>query len=831
MCLAGILIQQAEGATHTGRVFVDKNRNGRFDGGEQLLSNVLVSDGLNVTKTGSDGSFRLPGHDKERFVFITTPSGYKTENKHYLPISEGSRSYDFGLQPYGGGIGRDGSHRFIHISDTEIFNTEGHADWVDNVRGYARNEQAAFIIHTGDICYEKGLREHIGLMNTANMGCPMFYCIGNHDLVEGKYGEELFETLYGPVFYSFEVGNTHYVVLPMLEGDHAPSYTKADVYNWLKNNLRQVPLGRPVVVFSHDLLTSGERFLYGTGDREVVDLNSHNLKAWIYGHWHINHIKKQGNVYTICTNSLDKGGIDHSTSAFRVIDVDSKGNISSRLRYTYLDKHIEIASPGENGFPLFAAGSIPLTVNAYHSVSPTKEVTYTCTVDRKKFASNKKLNQLTDWTWKDIIYLNRQSVGKPVVIKVTATFENGERAEKEIRFTYGNRKPLTNLTENWTNLLGNPEHTGKHLSTPQPPKGGAKTLSPDLKMAWTNNVGSNIFMTSPVVYKGNVYVASIDENLKGKACIYALSGQTGDILWRYYVDNSIKNTITVEDGIVFAQTVQGTLYALKTSDGSLEWGRQLHVNGLPALVEGLVVSDGVLYAGTGAGLYAMEAKTGNKIWQNKGWQQGEGATSTLTLGQGMLIGSAQWKGLYGNDARTGELKWHLGKSGINNRGASAAIHDNLLYITSSKSLFIIDPAKGNIIVRKDYPFSVDVTSTPLVTDNEVIFGSVTNGLVAVDKETLEIKWQYQTNDALVYTAPYTRKPSATIETSPVLSGNTVYFGASDGTLYGLNKETGELVWQHKTGAPVFGSMAISGNTLFAVDFGGNVYAFTDPSVN
>lgn len=37
---------------------------------------------------------------------------------------------------------------------------------MNNVRDYARNEQAAFIIHTGDICYEKGLKAHIKLMNT-----------------------------------------------------------------------------------------------------------------------------------------------------------------------------------------------------------------------------------------------------------------------------------------------------------------------------------------------------------------------------------------------------------------------------------------------------------------------------------------------------------------------------------------------------------------------------------------------------------------------------------------------------------------------------------------
>ena len=53
----------------------------------------------------------------------------------------------------------------------------------------------------------------------------------------------------------------------------------------------------------------------------------------------------------------------------------------------------------------------------------------------------------------------------------------------------------------------------------------------------------------------------------------------------------------------------------------------------------------------------------------------------------------------------------------------------------------------------------------------------------------------------------------------------MYVGASDGTIYGVNKENGQLVWKHETGAPVFSSVAISGNVLIAADFGGNIYAF------
>lgn len=804
-------------AQHTGRVFEDKNNNGVFDKGERPLKGVSVSDGLNVVQTSGDGTFTLAGHDKERFVFITTPSGYRTDNKHYRRIEGKNGEYQFGLQSYNGGrIAKGGNHKFVHIADTEIFNTENHEDWVNNVRDYVKNEKAAFIIHTGDICYENGLKSHINLMNTANMDCPMFYCIGNHDLVKGKYGEELFESIYGPVFYSFEVGNVHYIVTPMLGGDHAPSYKMSDVYRWMKNDLAFVPKEKAVMVFNHDLLTYDDRFVYGKNEKEPINLNEHNLKAWIYGHWHINYMKKQGDVYSISTATLDKGGIDHSTSAFRVLHVDGKGDFTSELRYTYIDKHIRIASLADGQMPVLQSGILPLSVNVYSSVSPVKEVTYTCSVNNKPIVKGKKLRQQTDWNWYAGIPRLSAKQGDVVTVHAVAKFGNGETAQAETSFTYQpGKQAVVRFDGDWDNLLGNPQHTGTVQTV----------LTTPLTLAWTKNVGANLYMTSPLIYKGNVYVASIDEDLQGKGAIFALNGQTGDILWRYPVRNSIKNTIAIDGGKVYAQDAEGYLYAVDAATGKLVWEKKLNVNGLPALIEGLVADRGIVYAGTGKGLCASNGATGETLWTNTGWGQGEGTTSTNSLNRNILVSGVQWSALYANDATTGKLLWKAAKDGLRNRGASPAFHGDLLYLISDASVFILNATDGKIIVRKPMPFSVDVTSTPLLTDKEIIFGSARNGLVALDRETLEPKWNFKTEDALVYTSPYSRKASSTIETSPILAGNTVFVGASDGRIYGIDKETGKASWQYATGAPVFGSVAASGNALVTTDFAGNVYVF------
>lgn len=806
-------------ATYTGHVFIDKNNNGIFDKGEKTMPGVMVSDGLNVVKTTKDGSFTLPGHAKEKFIFITTPSGYKTDNAYYRRIEAGKDSYDFGIRPYSGGISKSGSHQFIQISDTEIHGSPNaeHDDWVQNLRDYSANEGAAFIIHTGDICYDSGLINHIKLLNTANMNTQAFYCIGNHDLVKGAYGEELFEKHYGPTFYSFDAGNVHYIVTPMPGGDYSPSYTREDVYRWLKNDLAQIPAGKPIMVFNHDLLTTDDSFIFGINEQESIDLDAHNLKAWLYGHWHINHIHKHKQAYSICTSTLIRGGIDHSTSAFRVMKIDPKGDFTSDLRYTYIDKSLKIASIENLQAPVLPSGEVALSVNAYSATTPVSSITYECRVENETVVSGKQMKQQTDFNWYAAMPLPERLTGNFVTVAVEARFANGEVARAERSFTYQPAHPAVTLKGDWTNLSGNPQHAGI----------ASDTLSAPLQLTWVQNVGSNIYMTSPTIYQGSVFIASIDENNKGNAAIVAMNAGTGAINWKYPVRSSVKNTISVSDGLVLAQDVEGYLYAVDAASGKLVWEKKLGVKKtIPTLIEGLVTSEGIVYAGSGSGLCAIELKSGRELWRNTSWGQHEGSTATLSLNKGVLIGSAHWGALYANDATNGKLLWSAEKDGIRHRSSSAVMQGDIFYLASDQSLFVIEARTGQILMRKELPYSVNVASCPLVTEKEIIIGTATDGIVALDRETLQQKWNYRTGEAMIFTAPYFRNPSSTVESSPVLSGETVFFGGSDGVIYALDKGKGTLRWRHATGAPIFGAAAISGNTLFVADFAGNVYAFT-----
>ena len=292
------------------------------------IANVSVSDGRNVVKTDENGAYTLPGYSKSRFVTVTTPAGYWTEN-YYIPVTKDRETYDFRLDKSEKTAQAD--HSFLQISDSEI-GAKGVGAWIEHVRDTVKETDPAFLIHTGDICYEDGLKQHIKDMNTENMGVPVRYVIGNHDYVAGKYGEALFESIYGPVWYSFDVGNVHYVVTPFQTGaDYASGYNKNDRWKWLENDLANVEPGMKVVMFNHTKAPSDDYVLsYGL---KKLDLKEHDLIAWVYGHYHYNYITETDGVLNISTGRPDCGGIDSSASGSRLISITANGQVSTQMYY------------------------------------------------------------------------------------------------------------------------------------------------------------------------------------------------------------------------------------------------------------------------------------------------------------------------------------------------------------------------------------------------------------------------------------------------------------------------------------------------------------------
>lgn len=302
-------------------------------GSNSPIANVAVTDGKNVVKTNDEGYFRLKGWHKARFVTITNPSGYWTEN-YYFEISSKTEQYDFALDK----VDVDQTnHTFVHTSDTEV-GKDGVGTWVNDIKKVVDEQKSAFVMHTGDICYADGLKSHINGMNTKTMGVPVRYAIGNHDYVggsDGKYGEQLFEDIYGPVCYSFDIGDIHYIVTPMMTYTEKPAkYSKSDVWRWVENDLKNKADGKKVVMFNHDYCKDENGFEIKYGGNELK-LKDEGLIGWFFGHWHYSFANYVDGVLNVCTAKPDTGGVDNSPNAVRSVSISGGVIKETKMHYAY----------------------------------------------------------------------------------------------------------------------------------------------------------------------------------------------------------------------------------------------------------------------------------------------------------------------------------------------------------------------------------------------------------------------------------------------------------------------------------------------------------------
>lgn len=721
------------------------------------IQGVVVTDGLNVVRTNEKGDFILPGHKQCRFVSITTPSGYQSLSPFALSLTEKSDGYDFTLKHLEKQTGR-----FIHIADTE---TSEYGRWIDDLKEFVQNDTVDFIIHTGDICYEPGMKFHAEHITTQTMGTPVHYALGNHDLLAGKYGEERFEQLFGPVWYSFDVAGVHYVVLPMLSGDHRPSYTKQDVLAWLRNDLSVKPKERPFVIFCHDLwfAVPGNRFATDTEDGEL-DLEKLGLKAWVYGHWH-DHFHKEmrpGGVKTFCSAQPDKGAIDHSLASFRLFEIDGNGKIQCETRYLSLHNHLVPLAYEENGLWSVSA-------NGYDSRTLVKNA------ELKYGNDSIPMIQKSPWNWHGNV---PKLFDAQKALKVSVEYENG--------------------SVNVRNVTKNP------------------------RITWCTNLGACSFLTAPVVEEDKVFMALIDDDASQKCGIVAIETQTGKESWRFSTGNSVKNAIAATQGTVLACDVEGELYAIDAKTGKLRWHRKLHSHLLSPYQNGVAVQDGIVYAGCGSGFSAWNISDGSAVWKSA-CIHAEPTCARHLLAGDVLVTGAFWRGREGFERKSGKKLWTLNDNDTRFCNATPAYHEGELFYAGTTKLNRIDPKTGQMLQSTTSPVSLESASRPLVTDRYIIVGTGDSGVIAFDKKSFEKVWQFQTNPALAYSVPYKKNRVQSVEAGVIKSGDRLYFGGCDGYFYCLEHENGTLHWKINLGAPILAKAEIENDSAYVVDFGGTLY--------
>lgn len=347
---------QLTGATIVGAV------QGRVTGDGNPLAGVLVSDGCRVVTTDSQGEYSLPVDiDSGRFVFITTPRGYWTE-QFYQSLGRPPKpgNVDFELQS----CEQPDRFEFIFLSDIHLGHSgPGIAKFKDSLAEINRfDPQPAFLLCQGDICLQGGVGpQYMECLKTAQM--PVRNGPGNHEMMlKHDNPRDDFERLFGPTYFSFDWGPAHIIVLdgnkpvPGEEGWQAvQGAIEGSELQWLEADLEAQPEGKPIIVGVHIPIVSTypERRQHSPdnapyweiiNDKTITELlTKYKVKLVLQGHMHENErITVRGVEYvetiSICGSWWRAGtglerGVDGTPRGYRIVSVDGS-SVTHRYRST-----------------------------------------------------------------------------------------------------------------------------------------------------------------------------------------------------------------------------------------------------------------------------------------------------------------------------------------------------------------------------------------------------------------------------------------------------------------------------------------------------------------
>ncbi|HLK30979.1 MAG TPA: metallophosphoesterase [Puia sp.] len=257
----------------SGFVFIDKNNNGIKDANESGIAGVSVSDQANVVKTNADGSYQINNLKGYGLVMISIPSGYKS-NSFWKRIADNKNaSIDFAITK----TNDVQEFSFIHASDTHV--TPDSSARMEKFRNIIQQSKADLVLITGDLVKD-ALRVpekkaaslfELYVQEIKKINVPVWSAPGNHDnfgierqssLVSKEnplYGKEMFHHYLGPNYYSFNFGGVHFIALDDVDFEDTWYFGHIDStqFNWLKQDLANVPPAIPIITFAHIPFFSG----------------------------------------------------------------------------------------------------------------------------------------------------------------------------------------------------------------------------------------------------------------------------------------------------------------------------------------------------------------------------------------------------------------------------------------------------------------------------------------------------------------------------------------------------------------------------------------------
>ena len=323
----------------------------------------------------------------------------------------------------------------------------------------------------------------------------------------------------------------------------------------------------------------------------------------------------------------------------------------------------------------------------------------------------------------------------------------------------------------------------------------------DLGLAWSFELSTNRGVeATPVVVDGTMYVTS------AWSLVYALNAKTGELLWKYdpKVDKAVGHSaccdvvnrgVAVWKGRVYVGTLDGRLVALDAKSGKPVWSvvtvdqsKPYTITQAPRIVHGKVMigNSGSEYGVRGY-VSAYDADSGKLVWR---FYTVPGDPSKGFENKAMEMAAKTWNGTW----------WKLGGGG--------SVWDSMAYDPETNLLYF---GTGNGL-----PWDQKVRS-PSGGDNLFL-----SSIIAVDADTGDYKWHYQTTPGDSWDFDSTQTLTLADLTVNGQPRKVIMQASKNGFFYVIDRATGKLI-SAKNYVPTTWASAIDPTTGKPIEIGDDRY--------
>lgn len=248
------------------------------------------------------------------------------------------------------------------------------------------------------------------------------------------------------------------------------------------------------------------------------------------------------------------------------------------------------------------------------------------------------------------------------------------------------------------------------------------------------------------------------------------------------------------------------IYAINIKNGSMKWVYPAEpIKDLSFYAPPVLSEDGQLIVGGYDGvLYSLDATDGTVNWTYEE-AQSQYIGSPLVTSEGIFAPSADNK-VYAVNLQ-GEELWEpfLTQEPIWAQPSTSESCDCIYVASMDHHIYAIDPQEGTQIWKTE-DLGGPIVSAPAVDDNTLYVSTFANEVLAIDAETQEILWRFETQDWAW--------------ASPVVDGEQLYVSDLSGGFYAIDKESGEQLWQVVPGGEIVSPpLIVDGNIHFGTTEG------------